>query len=102
MKNKLKKINFNPSTLEEFVELDDKFWQVKKIIISITVTLSLISSLFSAKIALCFFIILVYELILSVATFNLFDNEPMINKVANLCVGFAVGTIYAVLIIKSM
>lgn len=42
------------------------------------------------------------RLVLSVATFNLFDNEPMINKIANLCVGFAVGTICAVLIIKSM
>ena len=84
------------------MELDDKFWQVKKIIISITVTLSIISNLFSAKIALCFFIVLVYEVVLSGATFNFFNNEPMINKIANLCVGFAVGTICAVLIIKGM
>lgn len=84
------------------MELDDKFWQVKKIIISITVTLSIISSLFSGKVALCFFIVLVYEVVLSGATFNLFNNEPMINKIANLCVGFAVSTICAVLIIKCM
>ena len=96
MKKKLKKINFNPSTLEEFVELDDKFWQVKKIIISITVTLSINSSLFSGTVALCFFIVLVYEVVLSGATFNLFNNEPMINKIAKLGVGFAVSTICAV------
>ena len=84
------------------MELDDKFWQVKKIIISITITLSIISCLFSPKIALCFFIILVYEVILSAASLTLFNNEPMLNKIANLCVGFAISTIFAVLIIKGV
>ena len=99
---KLKKINFNLETLEDFVEIDNKFWQVKKIIISLTVTLSIISCLFNTKVTLCFFIILVYEVILSAASLNLFNNQPMVNKIADLCVGFAISTILAVLIIKGV
>lgn len=97
----MKKINLNPSSQEEFIELEERKWAIEKIILSLTIMLAFISLLFSIKVALFFFVISFYELFLSVASSNLFDNEPIINKISNLLVGFAFGTVLAVLVIKA-
>lgn len=59
----MKKINLNPSSQKERLELEEKKWAIEKIVISLTVILALFSWLFNVKtVALFFFVILIYEL----------------------------------------
>lgn len=98
----MKKLNLNPSTQKERLELEEKKWAIEKIIVSLTVILALFSWLFNVKtVALFFFVALIYELFFCAASFNLFDDEPAINKISNLLVGLAFGTIVAVILIKA-
>lgn len=97
----MKKINLNPSTQKELLKMEERKWAVEKIIFSLTVILLFISMLFSVKAALFFFIILIYEIFLCAASFNLFNGEPTINKISDLLVGLAFGTVVAVILIKA-
>ena len=59
----MKKLNLNPSTQKERLELEEKKWAIEKIIVSLTVILALFSWLFNVKtVALFFFVALIYEL----------------------------------------
>lgn len=98
----MKKINLNPSSQEEFIELEERKWAIEKIIVSLTAILALFSWLFNVKtVALFFFVALIYELFFCAASFNLYDNKPTINKISDLLVGLAFGTVLAVLVIKA-
>lgn len=98
----MKKINLNPSSQKERLELEERKWAIEKIVISLTVILALFSWLFNVKtVALFFFVILIYELFFCTASFSLYGNEPTINKISDLLVGLAFGTAIAVIIIKA-
>lgn len=98
----MKKLNLNPSTQKERLELEEKKWAIEKIIVSLTVILTLFSWLFNVKtVALFFFVALIYELFFCAASFNLYDNKPTINKISDLLVGLAFGTTIAVVLIKT-
>lgn len=98
----MKKLNLNPSTQKERLELEERKWAIEKIIFSLTVILALFSWLFNVKaVALFFFVALIYELFFCAATFDLYNDEPTINKISNLLVGLAFGTVIAVILIKA-
>lgn len=98
----MKKLNLNPSTQKEHLELEERKWAIEKIIVSLTVILALFSWLFNVKaVALFFFVALIYELFFCAATFDLYNDEPTINKISNLLVGLAFGTVIAVILIKA-
>ena len=80
----MKKLNLNPSTQKEHLELEERKWAIEKIIVSLTVILALFSWLFNVKaVALFFFVALIYELFFCAATFDLYNDEPTINKISN-------------------
>ena len=98
----MRKLNLNPSTQKERLELEETKWAIEKIIVSLTVILALFSWLFNVKaVALFFFVALIYELFFCAATFDLYNDEPTINKISNLLVGLAFGTVIAVILIKA-